>query len=163
MNSSFRKNGLRFVFVSLILVVSNSCQKPADKEAYLQNFRDFVERVKKYHDDYTKGDWEWADKRFTQYSDKWYDDFKEELTSNEKIEVLTLKLEYQNLKEPSVISDLLKSLKREDVDEIKDKIDEYIEKDLDEDVEKVMDGLKEIGDSAVKVVEDILEEIDNRF
>ncbi|MCG6191206.1 DUF6565 domain-containing protein [Maribellus maritimus] len=158
MNSSFR-----LIFVSLILVVSNGCQKPADKEAYLQNFRDFVERVKKYHDDYRKADWEWADKRFAQYSDKWYNDFKEELTTNEKIEVLTLKLEYQNLKEPSVISDLLKGLKREDIDEIKDKIDEYIEKDFDEDVEQVMDGLMEIGDSAVKVVEDILEEIDNRF
>ena len=130
------------VFCSLLFL--NSCQKPENKDEYLNKFKSFIERVDKYHEDYTKNDWKWADERFKLYSVDWYDEFKDNLTAKEKIEVIALKLEYKSMEEPSVISDLLNDLKDEE-DEIKQKLDEYLEKDFDEDVEELMDGMIEIG------------------
>ena len=160
---SVKTNFFSFFLLAGLVFGLFSCQKPSSKEDYLQNFKSFVKRVERHHEDYSKKDWRWADERYELYSNVWYNEFENDFTTNEKIEVITLKLEYQNLKEPSVISNLLKSLKEENVDEIKQKIDDYIDNDFDEDVEKLMDGMKEIGDSAVKVFEDIIEEIDKQF
>ncbi len=151
-----------FLFIGTS-VVFNSCRQPETKDDYLANFKSFVERVERHHEDYSKKDWMWADKRFELYNNDWYDKFEDELTTEEKLEVITLKLEYSNLKDPNAISNLLKNLRNEDVEGIKKKVDDYVENDLDEDVEKLMDGMKEIGDSAVKVLEDVFEEIDNQF
>ncbi len=156
------KKTVFFLLVVCSFLFLNSCQKPETKDEYLNKFKNFIERVDKYHEDYTKNDWEWADERFKLYSVDWYDEFKDDLTTEEKIEVIALKLEYRSMKEPSAISDLLNNLKDEE-NEIKQKLDEYLKKDFDEDIEELMDGMIEIGDSAVKVIEDIFEKIDNRF
>lgn len=158
---SYRKTVFCLLVFGSVMFL-NSCQKPDTKDEYINRFKNFIERVDKYHEDYTKNDWKWADERFKLYSVDLYDEFKDDLTTEEKIEVFALKLEYRNIEEPDVISDLLNDLKDEE-DEIKQKLDEYLEKDFDQDIEKLMDGMLEISDSAVKVIEDIFEKIDNRF
>lgn len=163
MNLSAKKYTSLFLVFSFFFVFFCSCLKPAGKDAYLSGFRKFIERVEQYHHNYNQNDWEWADRKFKQYSNTWYFEFKDELSGREELEVIVLKLKYEKLKNPGVISDVLKNLKQENDQEIKEKINDYIENDLDKDVEKMMEGLKEIGDSAVKVLDDIFEELDNRF
>ena len=163
MNLSAKKYTSQFFVFSFFFVFFCSCLKPAGKEAYLSGFKKFIERVERHHANYNKNDWEWADRKFEQYSNTWYFKFKDELSSRDELEVVIMKLKYQNMKNPNIISDVLKNLGQEDNQEIKEKINDYIENDFDKDVEKMMEGLKEIGDSAVKVLDDIFEEIDNRF
>ncbi len=145
-----------FIF---LLVACN----PATKEAYLSDFEKFVERVDKYHEDYNKKDWQWADSRFQKYSEEWYEKFENQLTDKEEVKIFELKLKYTAFKNKNSLEKIYRKLIKKDVDEAKEKIDDYIEKDLDEDVEKLIDGATEIGDSAVRVLEEAIEKIENRF
>lgn len=153
----------KLMLVIAIIFMVSSCLVPTSKDSYLQDFEKFVDRVKKHHKDYNKKDWKWADSMFEKYSKDWYQKFKNDLTTEEKLEVVKLKLLYRNYKEPDVVHELYKNFIDDDATELKEKFDEYIEEDFEEDIDKLIEGMKEIGDSAVKVVEDIIEKIDNRF
>lgn len=154
---------LKFLMIIFISVLMFSCLVPMSKESYLQNFEKFVERVKKNHQNYNAKDWKYADSVYDKYCNNWYRKYEDDFTVQEKLEVVKLKLLYQNYKEPDVIKDLLRNFNDDDAAQIKKKFDRYIEEDFDEDVDKLIEGMKEIGDSAVKVVEDLVEKIDNRF
>jgi len=136
---------------------------PSTSEAYLHGFEQFVERVEKYHKDYNKKDWEWADSRFRKYSEEWFVIFEKELTESEKIKVFELKLKYTSLKSTNNLKKIYRELVEKDLNKAKEKLDGYIEKNLDNDVEKLIEGAKEIGDSAVKVLEEAIEKIEKKF
>lgn len=147
--------------IALILLLS-ACT-PTSGEAYLHNFEQFVERVEKYHNDYNKKDWEWADKRFRKFSDEWFKIYEKELSDSEKIKVFELKLKYTSFKNTNNLKKIYRELVEKDVNKAKEKLDGYIEKNLDNDVEKLIEGAKEIGDSAVKVLEEAIEKIEKKF
>ncbi len=159
-------NKSKWFLAAVLLVLTTtmySCMVPANKEAYLKNFKSFVERVGKNHNDFNKKDWKWADTTFDKFSKDWYRNYKDELTTDDELEVIELKLKYQSYKQPDVIKQIYKDLVENEGTELKEKINEYIDNDMDEDVDHLIDGMKEIGDSAMKVVEDVIEKIDNRF
>ncbi|MBN1984873.1 MAG: hypothetical protein JW761_01150, partial [Prolixibacteraceae bacterium] len=131
MNLSEKKYIVPLLLFSFLFVLFSSCLKPDGKDAYLSGFKKFIERVEKHHANYNKKDWEWADRKFEQYNNIWYFECKDELSTGEELEVIIMKLKYQNMKNPTIISDVLKNLEKEDDQEIKGKINEYIENDFD--------------------------------
>ena len=147
--------------VGLILILS-ACS-PTSGEAYLHDFEQFVERVEKYHNDYNKKDWKWADSRFRKYSEEWFRIYENDLSDSEKIKVFELKLKYTSFKSKNNLKKIYRELVEKDLNKAKENLDGYIEKNLDHDVEKIIEGAKEIGDSAVKVLEEALEKIDKKF
>lgn len=141
-----------------ILFLMNSCFAPANKEVYLEKFEIFIETVEKGHDQYTQEDWEWADKRFEKFSGEWYRKFKGEYTLEDQIRIKGLTFAYKMLRGDENSDSLLNDLLKEDLDDFKKKIDDYLENDADEDFQKLKEEAKELGDSALKILEKIIEE-----
>ena len=148
------------VFNFIFLV---SCLPPKTKEEYLNRFEAFIERVEENHEKYNKKDWEWADSQFKKYNSEWYRKFKDEYVFEDQIRIKALILKYNALKNDEDFQNVIKDLFKEDVDEVKKKVEDYVDKDFDDDLEKLMEGAAAIGDSAIKVLEEIIEKIDNTF
>lgn len=85
----------KVLFLALVLAIATACSQT--KESYLDGFKLFVENVQKNAQDYTKADWEKADEQFTKLKDS-YNKFSEQMTSNEKDEIVKLESTYTALK-----------------------------------------------------------------
>ena len=138
-----------------------SCMVPTSKESYLEKFENFVNRVEKEHENYNKKDWIWADKQFEKFSDDWYNEYREEMTWEEKLRVKMIILKYKTIKGEEDLDSGIKKFMKEDAKELREEIEEYLENDAEEDLEKLREGMEEIGDSAVKVFEDIVRSFKN--
>jgi len=144
-----------------MLALATSCMAPANKDAYLIRFSQFVDRVKEDHSAYTKKDWEYADERFRKFSEEWHARFEEELTATEELKIASLIIQYNLYRGKDKVQDIYKEELKGDVDKLKEKIEYYMENDMEEDLEQLKQGAKEIGDSALRVVEEIIEKIGN--
>lgn len=153
----------KYILVLSLAVFMVSCLAPNSKEAYIEKFENFVDRVEQNHKKYKDKDWEWNDSQFAKYNGKWYDKFRSEYTLSDQIKIKSCIVRYHTYKNKEDFNEVLKQLFKEDVDDLRVKVEEYIENDMDEDLEKLMDGATAIGDSAVKVLEDIIEELEDSF
>lgn len=156
------KRTTKYFFILPLMVFMVSCM-PKSKEAYLERFEHFVERVEEHHKKYSKKDWEWADSQLKKYNSEWYPEFHNEFTLQDQIKIKSLIIKYHSLKNKESFGNMLRDLLRDDANEIGEKVEEYIDNDMDEDLEKVIDGVSEIEDSAVKVLEDVIEKLDETF
>lgn len=146
------------------LLLCFSCILPSSKEAYLERFEKFVERVEKNHYDYKKKDWEWADKQFEKYNTEWYDKYKEELSTEELIKEKALVVRYYSLKSKKGLGKFLNDLIKDiDVDGIGENIQKYIDNKLDEDIEQIIEGATGISDSVINILEDVVDELDENL
>jgi len=150
-----------FVWAALVLFVS-SCLIPASKERYLANFERFVKNVEKNASEFKKKDWIWAERRYRQYSEKWYAKFKEDLTLKEQIQVATLRLRFQAVKEGSNVLRHLDEKMLKDLEKLNKDMGKYFDENFERDLEKITKGAREIGDSARKVVDDLMKELRKR-
>ena len=98
----------KVLFLALVLAIATACSQT--KESYLDGFKLFVESVQKNAQDYTKADWEKADEQFTKLKDS-YNKFSEQMTSNEKDEIVKLESTYAALKLKKIGNDLKEGAK----------------------------------------------------
>ena len=131
----------KVLFLALVLAIATACSQT--KESYLDGFKLFVESVQKNAQDYTKADWEKADEQFTKLKDS-YNKFSEQMTSNEKDEIVKLESTYAALKLKKIGDDLKESTK-DAFEKVKDTA-----KDVKEGAqkaakkgEKAMEGIKD--------------------
>lgn len=136
---------------------------PSSKESYLERFESFVDRVEQNHKHYNKKDWQWADDQFKKYNTDWYMLFRGEYTLEDQIKVKGFIIEYHSYRDKTDVGEVLREMFKEDVNEIGEKIQEYIDQDLEKDLDELIGGAAIIGDSAVKVLEDVIEEIEESF
>lgn len=153
----------KIVFGIILAIFMVSCLTPSSKESYLEKFERFVDRVEQNHEKYTEKDWEWAEEQFQKYSSDWYLKFKSEYTFHDQIKIKGFIIRYHSYKTRQDVGEVLNQLFKEDVDDVRKKVKEYIDNDMDEDLDKLLDGAAAIGDSAVKVLEDIIKELDESF
>lgn len=141
------------LFFSLILI---SCQ-PMTKESYLEDYKSFITEVRENHTEYSSKDWSKKSAKFNDFSSKWYDKYKEELTWKEQLLVQKYRVEYQLY---SAKSGLLDIFKNKEVDDIKKQIKEYKEKGLEKDLDFLYKQAQEIGGETGKTVEEIFKELE---
>ncbi|NQU86391.1 MAG: hypothetical protein HQ541_11575 [Mariniphaga sp.] len=153
------KSAVVLIGLMTVLISFTSCFVPTSKEAYLDQFSRFVDNVREDHRSYNKSDWKYADERFKKFRTEWHDLFKDDLTLKEELKVAALIVQYNSYKGVNKLEKLYNDEVKDDVDELKEKIQYYIDNDMDEDLEKLKEGAKEIGDSAINVVEEIIEKI----
>jgi len=150
------------VSIGLVFIMV-SCLMPNSKEAYLEKFERFVDRVEQNHKNYNAKDWEWANSQFDKYNHDWYLKFTDEFTIEDQLKIKSLIIRYHSYKNKQGIIEMLRDLFKDDVDEMGEKIEEYIDNNMEEDLEKLKKGATTIGDSAIKVLEDIIRELDESF
>lgn len=128
----------KVLFLALVLAIATACSQT--KESYLNGFKLFVESVQKNAQDYTKADWEKADEQFTKLKDS-YNKFSEQMTSNEKDEIVKLESTYAALKLKKIGNDLKEGAKDTAKDAAKD-VKEGTQKAVKKG-EKAMEGIKD--------------------
>ncbi len=151
------------MLVCSLFLAFGACSAPRSGEAYIEKFERFVNRVEKNHKHYNIHDWEYADKQFEKYNHEWYLKFSNEFTLSDQVRIKSCIIRYHSFKSKDNLSEVLKQLFKEDMNEARQIIKSYIEKDLDEDVDKLIKSATAIGDSAVKVLEDVIRELEDSF
>ncbi len=94
---------MKKIFISLFaLFILASCD---NKESYIQDFSQFIQKVEDNADKYSEKDWKKADKKFKEYTGSIYKKYAEELTSEEKVEIAKCQTTYATLKAKAGIKD----------------------------------------------------------
>lgn len=158
-NSGFLSKGL---IITGVLFLVYSCFAPANKEVYLEKFEKFIETVEKGHKQYTEDDWQWADKRFEKFSGDWYRKFKGDYTLEDQIRIKGLIVTYKILKGNIDNNSTLKDIFREDLDDFKKRLDDYLENDAEEDLEKLRKEAGKLGDSAKQMLDEMLKNLEEK-
>lgn len=83
------------ILMLAVMFTLSACQT---KDSYLNDFKGFIEDVEAEAADYTEKDWEKMDKKFAELSEELYNKYEEELTSDEKGEILKLQASYAAIK-----------------------------------------------------------------
>ena len=90
----------------LILLYSCSCLLMT-KEAYLNDYKDFITEVSNENSTYTENDWKDADEKFHKYSVECYNRFKDEILWKEQIVLYKYKAQYNLYKYKEDIKNML--------------------------------------------------------
>ena len=156
----------KFILIGFLTVLFFSCA-PFTKESYLKDFREFIQEVKVNHEHYTEKDWQDADKKFMRLSNEWYDDFKDELTLKEQLEVIGYNAQYKIYKTGSLGKQLINLfLDDTNVNKLKDEIKKYKELGYDDAIKDLTKQAKDLGKDAEKEIYEIFKELNidpNRY
>lgn len=153
----------KYIVVFSLTIFLVSCLNPSSKESYLEKFESFVDRVEQNHKKYNDKDWEWSDSQFEKYNNDWYLKFRDDFTLSDQIKIKSLIIRYHSYKNKEDISEVLKQLFKEDIDDVHKKVEAYIENDMEDDLGTILEGAVAIGDSALKVLEDVIKELEESF
>lgn len=149
-------------FLVGILVLLQSCFAPANKEVYLEKFENFIETVEKEHKHYSPEDWEQADKRFEKFSGEWYRKFKGEYTLEDQIRIKGMTFAYKMLRGNENTGNILNDLLKEDLEDYKKRLDDYLENDAEKDLEKLKKEAEKLGDSAIQMLDEVLKDLEEK-
>lgn len=121
-------------FISTIAV---ACEPPT-KKAYLENFKEFVDRIDETHKDMSNSDWKKAKEHYDKFNGEWYEKFKDKLTQEEKDKILLyksdFKFHYTLHKASNSLNELLNSeTTKENIRELKSEIDNLLSEIKNED------------------------------
>ncbi len=93
------------IYFSLICLIG--CSIFYSKENYLKDFKSFIAELKENYSEYSESDWSSADKQYIEFTEVLYEKFKNEFSSEEKMEVNKLKGAYVTLKLNKNIKDMI--------------------------------------------------------
>jgi hypothetical protein len=86
---------MKYTFIICSIILSSlSCKEAIFKGQYISNFESFVEDVRKNSKEYTEADWKASEEKFKFYAETEFEKFKNDLSSEEKSKVNTLKGNY---------------------------------------------------------------------
>ena len=97
----------KVLFMLLVMFALSACQS---KDSYVKEFSDFVDKVEMEAADYTDKDWKKADLKFSDLSTNLYAKFEEELSADEKAEIIKLQATYAGLKMTAGVKDAAKKV-----------------------------------------------------
>lgn len=154
----------KFSFIPMLFVWMLCACAPANKEAYLADYKEFMNNLADERKDYGDVQWKKAKAQFKLYSDKWYNEFEEELTTGERLLLAGYETKfayfYAAYEAREAIDDVMQSLRGADRKSLRATIQEYVDKDLDDDLEDLYDEAKEIGGETLEIVEELFDELD---
>lgn len=151
---------IKFFALISMLVFMSGCS-PQSKEAYMDDYRGFIEEVKDEHKSYSIDDWKEKDEQFQQYADDWAEKFEGELTLTDQLVVAKHAITYAVLSAKQQTGGILREiLEDEDLQELKEQLKYYADNEMDEDIEKIVEEAGKLGEEASKAVEEILKELD---
>lgn len=87
--------GVILLSVISVTVYYYATSKPYSKEAYLEQYAEYIETIANEREGYTEGDWAAYDKKYNLFNDEWYKEFEKELTFEENLIILKYKAQYQ--------------------------------------------------------------------
>ena len=113
------------VVCSVTLFLTNTQIKKVGKNAYINNFEEFVEKVKVNHKEYSEDDWINIDKEYQKFEEEDRIKYEKFFTKEDKTRVNTLNGEYSSYKVKGTINDIYETIK-DGVDSAVEYIDGWI-------------------------------------
>ena len=86
------KSALKLFIIGCLVLIF--CQCSMNKDSYLKDFEKFITQTEKNCTTLYDPEWEKIQARFNDYTEKYYEQFKEELSVNEKISISILKSKF---------------------------------------------------------------------
>ena len=99
------------VVCSITLFLTNTQIKKVGKNAYINNFEEFVEKVKVNHKEYSEDDWIKIDKEYQKFEEEYRIEYEKFFTKEDKTRVNTLNGEYSSYKVKGTINDIYETIK----------------------------------------------------
>ena len=134
------KNRINLLFLFCMLSLCLGCA-PANKDKYMERYRDFIEEVAENYQTYSTSQWKKAAEKHNEFSGKWYSKFESQLSTKEKVLVAGYSAKYNYYYARS---------------QSKDVMDGIIELIDGENVQQWIDGIKEEGSNAMNQLEEFL-------
>ena len=87
------------VLLIAVLMTMSSCENiPLTKDRYLSQYDTFMEEVQKEYNDFDANAWTLADAKFKKFSRDYYDQFYDELSKGEQMQLRLYRLDYLKYK-----------------------------------------------------------------
>lgn len=86
-----------FLFFAFTLSTLFSCKEALFKEQYVSNFESFIEDIRKNQSNFSKEDWKAKEEQFKFFTEVEYNKFKDDLTSEQKAKINSLKGNFYTL------------------------------------------------------------------
>ena len=99
------------VVCSVTLFLTNTQIKKVGKNAYINNFEEFVEKVKVNHKEYSADDWIKIDKEYHKFEEEDRVKYEKFFTKEDKTRVNTLDGEYSSYKAKGVVDSIYDTIK----------------------------------------------------
>ena len=99
------------VVCSITLFLTNTQIEKVGKNAYINNFEEFVEKVKVNHKEYSEDDWIKIDKEYQKFEEEYRIEYEKFFTKEDKTRVNTLNGEYSSYKVKGTINDIYETIK----------------------------------------------------
>jgi hypothetical protein len=148
-----------FMILGILLtsILFTACM---NKDSYMANFEKFIADTGNNYSDYSDKDWQEKDTEYKNFSEKWYEKFKDELTMKEKVKITGYQVKYNYYRTLNQASSVFNSLfETLNVDKIRQEVQYYIDNNMQSDLEKFYDEARKAGKAAEETVTEILEEL----
>ena len=113
------------VVCSIALFLTNTVTKTLGKDSYINNFEEFVEKVKVNHKEYSEDDWIKIDEEYHKFEEEDRIEYEKFFTKEDKTRVNTLIGEYSSCKVKGTINDIYETIK-DGVDSAVEYIDGFV-------------------------------------
>lgn len=102
---------LKSVFICLIICLFGQCSP--NKDSYLKDFEKFIQKTEKNVTSLTDSEWTKIETQYNEYCGKYFDQFKEALSADEKIKIGFLKSQFSSFSLKREAAKLQQQLKGE--------------------------------------------------
>ena len=144
----------------LLLILSLSSCGPQTKEAYLEDYKEFIAHVSEKGAQFSENDWTEANGDYREFSEEWYEKFRDEFTVKESAILWMHGKQYKFYRARYQATNMFSRFMQDDYPELKKQMEYYVENDMEDDLNALMEEAKETGDSAVVMMQEILDELE---
>ena len=152
------------------ILFMTSCQMAGpclNKETFLESLEAHVEKAEENKKDWKDEDWKSHDDELEKMMDTCLEKFEDDLTSEDKKEMLGLSAKYIVLREGDKFNKIFKDLENVDwekhaeniigvaSDELKNVFEDFVENDLDDIIDDVTEGIEDLGADLKEVLEEL--------
>lgn len=123
---------------------------PMSKDSYMKKFDEFTQEVSKNYKSYDAKEWEKMAKKYDNFSGKWYEKYKDELSMKEVLLVRSYQARWYYNRGSSVLNDVV---------EVEQLIRYYVENNMQSDLQRLYKEAHEIGGETEKTVDEVLKKL----
>ena len=151
-------NRIKFILLQFSFCLLISCS-PWSKDAYMREYKSFIDDVSEKGQDYSDAEWQEADNKFKQFDTEWFDKFKDDMSLADKGTTSLYNLQYVYHRNKKGAKSVFNTYLKDDYEEMKKKIKFYRDNQMDDDLKKLEDIAREAGDSAFSLFNQALKEL----
>lgn len=156
-----RKRVVKILVVVLLLNVG-ACA-PRTKERYMEQYAKFMIKLSNSYSSYSDDEWIKTEETFNKFKGKYYEKFKDELTTSDKIKLASYEVKFVYYKSLDTAKDYIETgIEKLNIEENVKAVKDYVENDLEDDLNELqregdstLNNLNKLNSEVERVIEEI--------